>query len=209
MKYTLPFQVFFFLCFQSRSFVFIFRSCFGRREVRYSAALHRTGQGWNCFWERSNCGGDSEELGRLVVYQVSLYPFRYFYFYHFKQEVLKIIFSPNLLYRYQDKEGWAPASYLKKMKDDLSPRKKTATGPVEIIGNIMEISNLLNKKASSEKDVQIEGVPESPQVAKKEISLPIPCAESSPLNSPQDGKSKAESSSPAIARVAPHRVEIG
>lgn len=91
MKYTLPFQVFFFLCFQSCSFVFIFRSCFGRREVRYSAALHRTGQGWNCFWERSNCGGDSEELGRLVVYQVSLYPFRYFYFYHFKQEVLKII----------------------------------------------------------------------------------------------------------------------
>ncbi|CAJ1067268.1 SH3 and PX domain-containing protein 2A-like isoform X4 [Xyrichtys novacula] len=111
--------------------------------------------------------------------------------------------------RYQDKEGWAPASYLKKMKDDFSPRKKNVTGPVEIIGNIMEISNLLNKKASSEKDVQIEGVPESPQVAKKEISLPIPCAESSPVNTPQEGKSKAEPASPAIARIAPHRVEIG
>lgn len=111
--------------------------------------------------------------------------------------------------RYQDKEGWAPASYLKKMKDDLSPRKKTVSGPVEIIGNIMEISNLLNKKALSEKDVQIEGVPESSQVAKKEISLPIPCADSSPVNSPQDGKSKADPSSPAVARIAPHRVEIG
>uniref|UniRef100_A0AAQ4Q143 SH3 and PX domain-containing protein 2A n=1 Tax=Gasterosteus aculeatus aculeatus TaxID=481459 RepID=A0AAQ4Q143_GASAC len=131
----------------------------------------------------------------------------------FEKGVIVEVIQKNLegwwFIRYQDKEGWAPASYLKKMKDDLSPRKKTATGPVEIIGNIMEISNLLNKKASSEKDVQIEGVPESPQVAKKEISLPIPCAESSPLNSPQDGKSKAESSSPAIARVAPHRVEIG
>ncbi|XP_035518977.1 SH3 and PX domain-containing protein 2A isoform X2 [Morone saxatilis] len=111
--------------------------------------------------------------------------------------------------RYQDKEGWAPASYLKKMKDDLSPRKKTVTGPVEIIGNIMEISNLLNKKALSEKDVQTEGVPESPQVARKEISLPIPCADSSPVNTPQDGKSKAEPASPAVARIAPHRVEIG
>lgn len=95
------------------------------------------------------------------------------------------------------------------MKDDLSPRKKTVTGPVEIIGNIMEISNLLNKKALSEKDVQIEGVPESPQVAKKEISLPMPCADSSPVNIPLDGKSKAEPASPAIARIAPHRVEIG
>ncbi|KAM8859665.1 SH3 and PX domain-containing protein 2A-like isoform 2-T2 [Spinachia spinachia] len=131
----------------------------------------------------------------------------------FEKGVIVEVIQKNLegwwFIRYQDKEGWAPASYLKKMKDDLSPRKKTATGPVEIIGNIMEISNLLNKKASSEKDVQIEGVPESPQVAKKEISLPIPCAESSPVNSPQDGKSKADSSSPAIARVAPHRVEIG
>ncbi|XP_005727523.1 SH3 and PX domain-containing protein 2A isoform X2 [Pundamilia nyererei] len=111
--------------------------------------------------------------------------------------------------RYQDKEGWAPASYLKKMKDDFSPRKKTVTGPVEIIGNIMEISNLLNKKALSEKDVQTEGVPESPQVARREISLPIPCADASPVNASQDGNSKAEPASPAIARIAPHRVEIG
>lgn len=95
------------------------------------------------------------------------------------------------------------------MKDDFSPRKKNVTGPVEIIGNIMEISNLLNKKALSEKDMQTEGVPESPQVAKKEISLPIPCADSSPLNTSQEGKSKVEPASPAIARIAPHRVEIG
>ncbi|KAM9803677.1 SH3 and PX domain-containing protein 2A-like [Neosynchiropus ocellatus] len=111
--------------------------------------------------------------------------------------------------RYQDKEGWAPASYLKKMKDDLSPRKKPATGPVEIIGNIMEISNLLNKKTLSEKDVQTEEVSESPQVARKEISLPILRAESCPANSSQEGKTKAEPPSPAVARIAPHRVEIG
>ncbi|XP_050932377.1 SH3 and PX domain-containing protein 2A isoform X2 [Lates calcarifer] len=126
----------------------------------------------------------------------------------FEKGVIVEVIQKNLegwwFIRYQDKEGWAPASYLKKVKDDFSPRKKTVTGPVEIIGNIMEISNLLNKKALSEKDVQTEGVPESPQVAKKEISLPIPCADS-----PQDGKSKAEPASPAIARIAPHRVEIG
>lgn len=73
----------------------------------------------------------------------------------------------------------------------------------------MEISNLRNKKTSTEKDVQSEGSPESPQVARKEISLPVPCAESSPVNSPQDVKNKAEPPSPAVARIAPHRVEIG
>ncbi|XP_067466414.1 SH3 and PX domain-containing protein 2A isoform X1 [Thunnus thynnus] len=131
----------------------------------------------------------------------------------FEKGVIVEVIQKNLegwwFIRYQDKEGWAPASYLKKMKDDFSPRKKTVTGPVEIIGNIMEISNLLNKKALSEKDVQTEGVPESPQVARKEISLPIPCSDSSPVNTQQDGKSKAEPPSPAIARIAPHRVEIG
>ncbi|XP_038593033.1 SH3 and PX domain-containing protein 2A-like isoform X1 [Micropterus salmoides] len=131
----------------------------------------------------------------------------------FEKGVIVEVIQKNLegwwFVRYQDKEGWAPASYLKKMKDDFSPRKKTVTGPVEIIGNIMEISNLLNKKALSEKDVQTEGVPESPQVARKEISLPILCADSSPVSTAQDGKSKAEPASPAVARIAPHRVEIG
>uniref|UniRef100_A0A3P9LZY2 SH3 and PX domain-containing protein 2A n=1 Tax=Oryzias latipes TaxID=8090 RepID=A0A3P9LZY2_ORYLA len=129
-----------------------------------------------------------------------------------KGEIVEVI-QKNLegwwFIRYQEKEGWAPASYLKKVKEDFSPRKKTAAGPVEIIGNIMEISNLLNKKALSEKDVQTEGVPESPQLVRKEISLPIPCGDSSPGNGSQDGKSKAEPGSPAVARIAPHRVEIG
>ncbi|XP_026210831.1 SH3 and PX domain-containing protein 2A isoform X2 [Anabas testudineus] len=131
----------------------------------------------------------------------------------FEKGVIVEVIQKNLegwwFIRYRDKEGWAPASYLKKMKDDFSPRKKTVTGPVEIIGNIMEISNLLNKKALSEKDVQTDGGPESPQVARKEISLPIPCNDYSPANSPQDGKNKAEPASPAIARIAPHQVEIG
>ncbi|XP_053085887.1 SH3 and PX domain-containing protein 2A isoform X4 [Pangasianodon hypophthalmus] len=131
--------------------------------------------------------------------------------------------------RYLGKEGWAPASYLKKLKDDLSPRKKTLTGPVEIIGNIMEISNLLNKKAVSEKDVQTDGEATTPDrhISKSEISLPMPCApevdqvsvtastapkaglQSACSATLQDTKPKAEPGSPAIARVAPHRVEIG
>ncbi|MED6273885.1 hypothetical protein CHARACLAT_010836 [Characodon lateralis] len=131
----------------------------------------------------------------------------------FEKGVIVEVIQKNLegwwFIRYQDKEGWAPASYLKKVKDDFSPRKKAVTGPVEIIGNIMEISNLLNKKALSEKNVQTEGVPESPQVGRKEISLPIPCTESSPVIAPQEGKSKIEPASPAVARIAPHRVEIG
>ncbi|XP_069548899.1 SH3 and PX domain-containing protein 2A-like isoform X1 [Brachyistius frenatus] len=131
----------------------------------------------------------------------------------FEKGVIVEVIQKNLegwwFIRHQDKEGWAPASYLKKVKDDLSPRKKTVTGPVEIIGNIMEISNLLNKKALSEKDVQAESVLESPQVPKKEISLPMPCADSSPVIAAPDGKNKAEPPSPAVARIAPHRVEIG
>ncbi|KAM6972680.1 SH3 and PX domain-containing protein 2A isoform 2-T2 [Aplochiton taeniatus] len=137
--------------------------------------------------------------------------------------------------RYLGKEGWAPASYLKKMNEDFSPRKKTLTGPVEIIGNIMEISNLLQKKAVSEKDVQTDGdtTPER-HISKSEISLPMPCnpdlIDNNPArrlsagngpgcNSPclgvsasaalQDTKARAEPGSPAVARVAPHRVEIG
>uniref|UniRef100_A0A3B4GT01 SH3 and PX domain-containing protein 2A n=1 Tax=Pundamilia nyererei TaxID=303518 RepID=A0A3B4GT01_9CICH len=106
--------------------------------------------------------------------------------------------------RYLGKEGWAPASYLKKIKEDFSPRKKTLTGPVEIIGNIMEISNLLQKKSVSEKDIQTDGeggtTPER-HFSKSEISLPIAA-----LN---ENKARGEPGSPAVARVAPHRVEIG
>uniref|UniRef100_A0A3Q2XCA3 SH3 and PX domain-containing protein 2A n=1 Tax=Hippocampus comes TaxID=109280 RepID=A0A3Q2XCA3_HIPCM len=115
--------------------------------------------------------------------------------------------------RYLGKEGWAPASYLKKLKEDFSPRKKTLSGPVEIIGNIMEISSLLQKKSVSEKDIQTDGdgstTPER-HISKSEISLPIPClgiaAASSARN---EAKVRGEPSSPAVARVAPHRVEIG
>ncbi|KAM9809198.1 SH3 and PX domain-containing protein 2A isoform X1 [Syngnathus typhle] len=128
-----------------------------------------------------------------------------------KGEVVEVI-QKNLegwwFIRYQDKEGWAPASYLKKMEDLSSPQKKTVTGPVEIIGNIMEISNLLNKTSPSEKDVGSAKVSESPQVARKEISLPVLC-DPGPVGTPQDGKGKTEPASPAVARIAPHRVEIG
>ncbi|XP_060027366.1 SH3 and PX domain-containing protein 2A isoform X2 [Erinaceus europaeus] len=113
--------------------------------------------------------------------------------------------------RYLGKEGWAPASYLKKAKDDLPARKKNLAGPVEIIGNIMEISNLLNKKASGDKEAppaEGEG-PEAP-ITKKEISLPILCNASngSALGVPERTSSKLAQGSPAVARIAPQRAQI-
>ena len=135
--------------------------------------------------------------------------------------------------RYLGTEGWAPASYLKKLKDDFSPRKKTLTGPVEIIGNIMEISNLLQKKSVSEKDIQTEEGGSAPErhVSKSEISLPVPYSSEinaetgrrlsagRDTNSPclgiaagaalHESRARGEPGAPAVARVAPHRVEIG
>ncbi|KAK7142520.1 hypothetical protein R3I94_012009 [Phoxinus phoxinus] len=60
--------------------------------------------------------------------------------------------------RYGGKEGWAPAAYLRKMQDGAmagnqatEPNKPAVHGQVEIIGNLMEISNLLNKKPINER----------------------------------------------------------
>ncbi|XP_066475836.1 SH3 and PX domain-containing protein 2A isoform X4 [Tiliqua scincoides] len=112
--------------------------------------------------------------------------------------------------RYLGKEGWAPASYLKKVKDDLSSRKKNLTGPVEIIGNIMEISNLLNKKSSSDKETQSEIETAESHITKKEISLPILCSDSNGNAMVAQDKqvSKLAQGSPAIARIAPQRAQI-
>ncbi|XP_067311762.1 SH3 and PX domain-containing protein 2A isoform X2 [Pseudorasbora parva] len=59
--------------------------------------------------------------------------------------------------RYGGKEGWAPAAYLRKMQDGVmagnqatETNKPAVHGQVEIIGNLMEISNLLNKKPANE-----------------------------------------------------------
>lgn len=108
------------------------------------------------------------------------------------------------------------------------------TGPVEIIGNIMEISNLLQKKSASEKDIQTDGegstTPER-HISKNEISVPTPFSSeinaetgrrlstTRDTNSPclgiaasaalGDNKARGDPGSPAVARVAPHRVEIG
>lgn len=113
--------------------------------------------------------------------------------------------------RYLGKEGWAPASYLKKAKDELPARKKNLAGPVEIIGNIMEISNLLNKKASGDKETPpAEGEGPEVPIAKKEISLPILCNASngSALGVPERSVSKLAQGSPAVARIAPQRAQI-
>ena len=119
--------------------------------------------------------------------------------------------GPSPPCRYLGKEGWAPASYLKKAKDELPARKKNLAGPVEIIGNIMEISNLLNKKASGDKETPpAEGEGPEPPITKKEISLPILCNASngSALGIPERTVSKLAQGSPAVARIAPQRAQI-
>ena len=65
----------------------------------------------------------------------------------------------------------------------------------------MEISNLLNKKASGDKETPI---------TKKEISLPILCNASngSALGIPERTVSKLAQGSPAVARIAPQRAQI-
>ncbi|KAG8435318.1 hypothetical protein GDO86_013322 [Hymenochirus boettgeri] len=112
--------------------------------------------------------------------------------------------------RYQGKEGWAPASYLKKAKDDIPSRKKNLAGPVEIIGNIMEISNLLNKKTTNDKESQGGNDTDESIVTKKEISLPILCSDSNgnSMMTLEKQISKATPGSPAVARIAPQRCEI-
>lgn len=70
------------------------------------------------------------------------------------------IFSPL---SYGGKEGWAPAAYLRKMQDGVmagnqatETNKPVVHGQVEIIGNLMEISNLLNKKPANERHSHTE-----------------------------------------------------
>ncbi|XP_041066458.1 SH3 and PX domain-containing protein 2A isoform X1 [Carcharodon carcharias] len=138
----------------------------------------------------------------------------------FEKGVMVEVIQRNLegwwFIRYQGKEGWAPASYLRKVKDELAVRKKPLTGPVEIIGNIMEISNLLNKKTCSEKDVQTENesnLYDHPPLTAKEISLPLLCEQTNGnatvLTTPENKLSRGAPGSPAVARVAPQRAEIG
>lgn len=77
--------------------------------------------------------------------------------------------------RYFGKEGWVLVFYLKKVKDDLLIWKKNLVGLVEIIGNIMEISNFFNKKVFGDKEVLVEGEGFEVFIIKKEISLLIFC----------------------------------
>uniref|UniRef100_A0A4W3IJ55 SH3 and PX domains 2A n=1 Tax=Callorhinchus milii TaxID=7868 RepID=A0A4W3IJ55_CALMI len=134
----------------------------------------------------------------------------------FEKGVMVEVIQKNLegwwFIRYQGKEGWAPASYLRKAKDELSPRKKTLTGPVEIIGNIMEISNLLNKKPQVESECSLA---EHTPLTAKEISLPLACEHSngdvsvSAAVSTERRLGRGVPGSPAVARIAPQRAEIG
>ncbi|KAG8523515.1 SH3 and PX domain-containing protein 2A [Galemys pyrenaicus] len=110
--------------------------------------------------------------------------------------------------RYLGREGWAPASYLKRAQDELPARKKNLAGPVEIIGNIMDISNLRSKKAPGQQEAAPAGG--GGPTAKKEISLPVLCSASngSALGAPDRTVSKLAQGSPAVARIAPQRAQI-
>lgn len=81
---------------------------------------------------------------------------------------------------------------------------------MEIIGNIMEISNLLNKKASGDKEAPADSEGSEAPITKKEISLPILCNASngSALAIPERTTSKLAQGSPAVARIAPQRAQI-
>lgn len=81
---------------------------------------------------------------------------------------------------------------------------------MEIIGNIMEISNLLNKKSSTDKETQAENETAETHITKKEISLPILCNDSNgnAMMTPDKQASKLAQGSPAIARIAPQRAQI-
>ncbi|XP_076834993.1 SH3 and PX domain-containing protein 2A isoform X2 [Brachyhypopomus gauderio] len=61
------------------------------------------------------------------------------------------------------KEGWAPAAYLRKAQDAASQSEQAVAmetnrapviGQVEIIGNLMDISNLLNRKPANDTHIQ-------------------------------------------------------
>lgn len=75
----------------------------------------------------------------------------------------------------------------------------------------MEISNLLNKKASGDKETPpAEGEGPEATIAKKEISLPILCNASngSALGIHERTVSRLAQGSPAVARIAPQRAQI-
>uniref|UniRef100_A0A8C2EBZ7 SH3 and PX domains 2Ab n=1 Tax=Cyprinus carpio TaxID=7962 RepID=A0A8C2EBZ7_CYPCA len=106
--------------------------------------------------------------------------------------------------RYGSKEGWAPAAYLRKMQDGVmagnqatETNKPAVQGQVEIIGNLMEISNLLNKKPSNERhshtqtDIIAHRNSTTNTYSVSQTSSAI--------------KTKTVPPSPAIARVAPQR----
>uniref|UniRef100_A0A673HEP9 SH3 and PX domain-containing protein 2A-like n=1 Tax=Sinocyclocheilus rhinocerous TaxID=307959 RepID=A0A673HEP9_9TELE len=101
--------------------------------------------------------------------------------------------------RYGGKEGWAPAAYLRKMQDGViagnqatETNKPAVQGQVEIIGNLMEISNLLNKKPANERHSHTQ----TDTNAHRNTSV---SSTSSTI------KTKTVPPSPAIARVAPQR----
>lgn len=74
----------------------------------------------------------------------------------------------------------------------------------------MEVSNLLNRKASGGKEAPAEGEGSEAPITKKEISLPILCNASngSALGIPERTTSKLAQGSPAVARIAPQRAQI-
>uniref|UniRef100_A0A671N6N6 SH3 and PX domain-containing protein 2A-like n=1 Tax=Sinocyclocheilus anshuiensis TaxID=1608454 RepID=A0A671N6N6_9TELE len=120
--------------------------------------------------------------------------------------------------RYGSKEGWAPAAYLRKMQDGVMAGNQTTEtnkpdvqGQVEIIGNLMEISNLLNKKPSNERhshtqtDTTAHRNNTSVSVSVSDACVNASVSEASVSSTSSAIKTKTVTPSPAIARVAPQR----
>lgn len=53
------------------SFLFALICFTSRGEICDVAAVHQSREGWGQLWERGHCGGHPEELGGVVVHQVS------------------------------------------------------------------------------------------------------------------------------------------
>ncbi|XP_030643262.1 SH3 and PX domain-containing protein 2A [Chanos chanos] len=99
----------------------------------------------------------------------------------FESGVMVEVIQKNLegwwFVRYQGKEGWAPASYLRKVEKDVCGSEQAVAvetgtqpmlGQVEIIGNLMEISNLLNKKPGNDRHTHSDTLPRATETTTQE-----------------------------------------
>uniref|UniRef100_UPI003590015E SH3 and PX domain-containing protein 2A isoform X2 n=1 Tax=Myxine glutinosa TaxID=7769 RepID=UPI003590015E len=114
------------------------------------------------------------------------------------------------LVRHQGRQGWAPAHHLQRVPEDHTRRRKTGLPPVEIVGTMMDVSNLPGRpwarrgsggSGGSEPGCRLAGsVPgssRSPNVVEKT------------RHTSATEHERKTPSSPAVARIAPQRPSNG